>query len=164
MIPASPLALLRLSAAIFALLTLGACSSSVTGPGGTISKVKYFHLMPGNPPRTQNRTITFEREHLLYGAVTARQIMDRFGHYYSIFWRLDDRTGPVTVRFQYRLANTGLKDYAQEKIVEDIRRSNVTQFEVNGAEYRDQGRVTMWRVSILRGKEELVSQQSYLWN
>lgn len=163
MIPAFPLALFRLTAAILAVVTLGACSSSVTGPGGTISKVKYFHLMPGDIPQTQQRAITFEREHLFYGAVTAQEIMDRFGHYFTIFWKLDDRSGPVTVRFQYRLTKTGLKDFAKEQVVDDIRRSNITRFEVTGDEYRDNGRITMWRVSVLRGKEELVSQQSYLW-
>ena len=74
------------------------------------------------------------------------------------------RSGPVTVRFEYRMANTGLKDFVQEQVVDDIRRSNISRFEVNGPEYQNNGRVTMWKVSILRGKEELVSQQSYLWN
>jgi len=149
---------------MLAALTLGACSSAVTGPGGTISKVKYFHLQPGDLRQANQRMLTFEREHIFYGALTAQEINDRFGHYYAFFWKLDDRTGPVTVRFQYRLAKTGLKDFVQEQVVDDIRRSNISRFEVNGPEYRNNGRITMWKVTLLRGKEELVSQQSYLWN
>lgn len=160
---ASSSAIIRLVGLALTALLLGSCSSSVRGPGGKITKVKYYHLMPGVPQATQDRALTFEREHFLYGAVSSQEIMDRFGHYYSIFWKLDDRTGPVTVRFQYRMTNTGLQDFAQEQVVEDIRRSNLSRFEVTGPEYRKNGRVTMWRVSILRGKEELVSQQSYLW-
>ena len=164
MIPASFPVFLRLTFAFLAALTLGACSSSVTGPGGRITKVKHYHLFPGQPPRTQNPAILFERDYHLFGAVTAEEIRNRFGHYYTIFWRLDDRSSPVTLRFEYRMANTGLKDFVQEQVVDDIRRSNISRFEVNGPEYQNNGRVTMWKVSILRGKEELVSQQSYLWN
>lgn len=145
-------------------MTLGACSSAVTGPGGTITKVKYFHLPTGDVSQTQQRTLTFEREHIFYGALTAQEINDRFGHYFAVFWKLNERSGPVTVRFQYRMAKTGLRDFSQEQVVDDIRRSNISRFEVNGPEYRNNGRITMWKVTLLRGKEELVSQQSFLWN
>ena len=164
MIPASFPAFFRLTLAVLAALTLGACSSSVTGPGGKITKVKYFHLQPGDLRQAQQRTLSFEREHVFYGAITAQEINDRFGHYYAFSWKLDDRTGPVTVRFQYRLAKTGLRDFSQEQVVDDIGRSNLSRFEVNGPEYRNNGRITMWKVTLLRGKEELVSQQSFLWN
>lgn len=146
------------------MLVLGACSSSVTGPGGKITKVKYYHLQAGVPAVTQVQAVNFEREHYLYGAVTAEQIMNRFGHYYTIFWKLTDRTGPVKVRLDYRLAASGLKIYTKEVVVENVRRANITEFAVNGAEYQKHGRVTMWKASILRGKEELVSQKSFLWN
>jgi len=154
---------LRVFALLLAALTLGACSSSVEVPGGKITKVKYYHLQPAVPAITQVQAVNFEREHYLYGAVTAEEIRNRFGHYYTIFWKLDDRTGPVTVRFDYRMANSGLKSFSKEIVVDDIRRSNITKFEVNGEEYQKNGRVTMWKVSVLRGKEELVSQQSFLW-
>ena len=163
MFSASIPAPLRLVALLLAALTLGACSSSVEGPGGKITKVKYYHLQPAVPSITQVQAVNFEREHYLYGAVTAEEIRNRFGHYYTIFWKLDDRTGPVTVRFDYRMADSGLKSFSKEIVVDDIRRSNLTKFEVNGEEYRKNGRVTMWKVSVLRGKEELVSQQSFLW-
>jgi hypothetical protein len=61
-------------------------------------------------------------------------------------------------------ALSGLKKRTQEQIVDDIRRSNISKFQVTGEEYKKSGRVTAWRVSVLRGKEELVSQQSALWN
>ena len=163
MTPASFTAFIRLSALALIALTLGSCSSSVTGPGGKITKVKYYHLMPGVPPATQDRTLTFEREHFLYGAVTSQEITDRFGHYYAFFWKADDRTGPLTVRFQYCMTNSGLKEFVQEQVVENVGRSNLSRFEVTGHEYRTNGRVTMWRVSVLRGGEELVSQKSFLW-
>lgn len=144
---------------------LSACSSAVNGPGGRISKVKYYHLMPGYVPRSTDPAILFERQHHLHGAVTKEQILERFGHYYAVFWKVNDReAGPVTVRFEYQQANSGLTKRTQEQIVDTIHRSNVSKFQVTGPEYQKSGRVTAWRVSILRGKEELVSQQSALWN
>lgn len=164
MIPETFSAFARLLASLTVVLLLGACSSAVTGPGGKITKVKYYHLQPGVPQMTQVKAVNFEREHFLYGAVTAKEINARFGHYYTILWRAFDRQGPVKVRLEYRMANSGLKIFTKEVLVEDVRRSNTTHFEVNGSEYQKNGRVTMWKASILRGREELVSQKSFLWN
>ncbi|MBE2284300.1 MAG: hypothetical protein IAE77_12660 [Prosthecobacter sp.] len=149
--------------AILALL-LSACSSAVDGPGGRIGKVKYYHLMPNYVPQTIDPTVVFERQHFLHGAVTKQEIIDRFGHYYTIFWKADDRSGPVTVKFEYQQERSGLSKRVQEQIVDAIGRSNVSKFQVTGPEYQKSGRVIAWRVSVLRGKEELVSQQSALWN
>jgi hypothetical protein len=155
---------LRLGCLAILALLLSACSSAVDGPGGRIGKVKYYHLMPNYTPRSLDPTILFEQQHHLHGAVTQAQIMDRFGHYYTVFWKADDRTGPVTVRFEYQQALSGLSKRVQEQVVDDIHRNNVSKFQVTGAEYSKSGRVISWRVSVLRGKEELVSQQSALWN
>ncbi len=155
---------LRLGCLAILTLFLSACSSAVDGPGGRIGKVKYYHLMPDYTPRSVDPTILFERQHHVYGAVTKEQIMDRFGHYYTVFWKADDRSEPVTVRFEYQQALSGLNKRVQEQIIDDIRRSNISKFQVTGQEYQKSGRVTAWRVSVLRGKEELVSQQSALWN
>ncbi len=144
---------------------LSACSSAVNGPGGRIGKVKYYHLMPNYQARTIDPPIVFERQHFMYGAVTKKEIMERFGHYYAVFWKVNDRSaGPVTVRFEYMQEHSGLKTRVQEQIVEDIHRNNVSKFQVTGEEYQKSGRVNAWRVTVLRGKEELVSQQSALWN
>jgi hypothetical protein len=164
MILASPLALLRHLAILSLVWTLASCSSSVTGPGGKITKVNYYHMLPGVPVQSREEMLTFEPRHHLYGAVSSQEILDRFGHYYSIFWKVDDRSEPVKVRFEYRQALTGLREFAQEQVVDDIGRSNLTKFEIIGEDYRKNGRVTMWKVSVLRGKEELVSQTSFLWN
>ena len=155
---------LRLGCLAILVFALSACNSSVKGPGGKISKVKYYHLMPNFVPQTTNQTILFERQHFIYGAVTKKEIVDRFGHYYAFFWKADDRTGPLTVRFEYMQAKSGLRKHVQEQILDEIHRSNVSKFQVIGPEYQKSGRVIAWRVSVLRGKEELVSQQSALWN
>lgn len=160
----SRLPCLRLGCLAILAVFLSACSSAVDGPGGRIGKVKYYHLMPNYMLNTKDPAIIFEQKHHLYGAVSKQEIMDRFGHYYTVFWKADDRSGPLTVRFEYQQTQSGLTKRVQEQIVDDVRRSNVSKFQVTGPEYLKSGRVIAWRVSVLRGKEELVSQQSALWN
>lgn len=158
------LILCRVSAAALALFTLASCSSVSKGPGGQVSKVKYYHLQPNERIRGQDPTILFERDYYLHGAVTLAQQMERSGHYYTVMWKATDRSQPVTVRFEYRQKNTGLKAKTLEQQVAEVGRSNTTQFQVTGAEYQADGPVSAWKVTLLRGKEELASQRSFLWD
>jgi hypothetical protein len=144
---------------------LAACSSVSKGPGGEVSKVKPYHLQPLEILRTTDPSIHFERMHYLYGAVSLAEKMERAGHYYTIWWKADDASQPVKVRFEYRQKLTGLNVKVKEEDVASVRSgSNSTKFQVTGAEYQTDGPVTAWRVQVLRGKEVLASQQSFLWN
>lgn len=154
---------IRLLCAGIAAFSLISCSSATKGSGGTISKVKPFFLDPTVVLRTPDPAIVFERESHLRGAYTAAEQVNRSGTYYSIFWKVDDRSQPVTVRFEYRQANTALAVKTLEQEVASVKRNNLTKFQVTGAEYTVGGRVSAWRVSLVRGKEVLVTQQSYLW-
>lgn len=156
--------ILRLFALVAVPFALMSCSSASVGNGAKISRVKYYHLLPGKPILTQDPALIFERQHYLYGAVTKAEMLSRIGHYYTVFWKVDDRSEPITVRFEYRQANTGLDAKVHEEVVDKVRRSNMTRFQVTGGEYNTGGRVTAWKVTLLRGKEELVSQRSYMWN
>lgn len=147
---------------VFTVLT-SSCSSASKGPGGTVSKVKYFHLIPTERFRTSDRSIAFERQYLLRGAVTAAEQQERAGQYYSILWKVTDRTQPVTVKFQYRQANTGLETQVLTQEVTDVRRSNWSKFQITGPAYTANGRVTAWKLTLERAGEVLASQQSYLW-
>ncbi len=164
MTPGSRSIFLRLMALSVMASTLISCSSAVVGNGGRICKVNYYHLVPSKPILVMDPAINFERQHLLYGAVTKAEVMNRGGHYYTIDWKVDDRSLPVTVRFEYRQANNGLATKVLEENIDDVGRWNTTKFQVTGDEYNANGRVTSWRVTLLRGKEELVSKSSYLWN
>lgn len=153
----------RLLGAVLAFASLASCTITSKGPGGEISKVKYYYLNTLFNMRTEEPAIIFEREHHLHGAYTAAEQIARTGHYYVVMWRAYDRSQPVTVRLEYRQANTALQVKTLEQQVTDVRRRNQTHFQVTGSEFQAGGRVTAWRVSLLRGKEELASQQSYLW-
>jgi hypothetical protein len=146
------------------LCALASCSSAQRGPGGTVSKVKIYRLDPTQRLKGGDPAIRFEKQHYLYGAITHAEQMNRAGQYYNVFWKVDDRSQPVTVRFEYRQRETGLKVKTKEVEITDVRRSNVTDFQVTGEEFNTDGPVTAWRASIVRGKEQLVGYESFLWN
>ena len=56
--------------------------------------------------------ITFERQRVNFGAVTQLDRQQRYGHYYTFFWRAT-RKADLTVRFEYRQQNLG--SYVQAK-------------------------------------------------
>jgi len=164
MTPASRSLFLRLTSLALTLTFVVSCSSARVGDGATISKIKYYNLIPQQPLNVSDPAILFELQHHLYGAVTKAEVINRGGHYYTIFWKAEDRSQPVTVRFEYRQSSDGLVTRTKEVEIADIGRSNTTKFQVTGEEYKTLGRVTSWRITLLRGKQELVSQTSYLWN
>ncbi len=155
--------LFRMTAAGLLLAALVSCSIASKGPGGTISKVKYYHLQPTLQLNTTDPAILFEREHHLRGAYTAAEQLRRSGHYYAVLWKAQDVGQPVSVKLEYQQAKSGSKVKSQTIEVADVGRSNVTKFQVTGDEYQADGPVNAWKVSLLRGKEELASQKSFLW-
>jgi hypothetical protein len=153
----------RALAGVLAIFSLSSCSIVSKGNGAQINKVKYYHLQPQERIRGADPTILFERDYHLYGAVTLEQQLERAGHYYNVAWQAEDRSQPVTVRFEYRQRNTGLKSKKVEQEVAELGRVNNTKFQVTGTEYSSDGPVSAWKVTLLRGKEELVAQKSFMW-
>ncbi len=147
-----------------ALFSLASCSSIPKGTGGAVTKVKIYSLNPSARLRAADPSLTFERQYHLYGAITQAEQLERAGQYYSVFWKADDRSQPVTVKFEYRQRSTGLAVKVKEVEITEVNRSNITKFEVIGEESRTGGQVTAWRASIMRGKEQLATAESYLWN
>lgn len=154
---------IRLFCVALAGLAVASCTITAKGPGGEIAKVKYYCLQPQEILRTNDAGLQFERQHYLWGAYTAAEQIARTGSYYTVMWKAYDRTQPVTVRFEYRQEKTALTVKTLEQQVTDLRRHNQNEFKVVGTEFTEGGHVTAWRVTLLRGKEELASQNSFLW-
>lgn len=148
-------------------LMMASCSSTKTKPastGGKIDKVKYYHLSDLNKPIVAAEpSISFERQYLLHGAVTKIEREARQGHYYAVFWQATDRSQPVKVRLEYRQQKTGAKVMMVEQEVAAPKGSNVTKFSIIGETYVTNGPVTSFRVSLVRGKQVLAEEKSYLW-
>ena len=147
---------LLLSAAGAALLPLCSCSS--TNPG--ITKVKAFHLVPGEQKYAADPAIPFEYKHYMHGAITSQEKRDRQGNYYTVMWRTDN-AGPVTIRLEYRQGDSRSQVNSQE--VGASGGSGTVKFEVNGAEYQNGGKVTAWKASLIQNGSVIGSQQSFLW-
>jgi len=155
--------LLCASGSIFATLLFGACkSNNLATSGTTITNSKYFLLDPGKQPNSVDPMIRFEQRHHLHGAITSEQRKARQGHYY-VFWWDDRELTPVVIRLEYRQEITGVNIKVQEIALNAPRRSNKTRFQVTGADYQTGGRVTSWRVSIIRNGKIIAHDQSYLW-
>ena len=155
--------LLCIAGGIVATLLAGACKSNdLAISGTTITNSKYFLLDPGQQPNSVDPMIRFEQRHHLHGAITREQRKERRGHYY-VFWWHDRELTPVIMRLEYRQENTGVNTRVQEIAVNAPRRSNKTRFQVTGANYQTGGRVTSWRISIIRDGKIIAHDQSYLW-
>lgn len=143
-------------------MALGGCTTSNSGPVA-ITKVNPYHLNEKTAAsRSTDPMLEFRPERLLHGAVTAEERRDRFGFYFSIFWKTDTRD-PATVRLDFRQGNTGSRVFTREETVSSPKRSNVTKFRVIGDEYEANGKVTQWKVSVIEAGKVVAEYKSFLW-
>lgn len=159
--------LFRLFTAAGVAMLMASCSglfSHKEKPPGQITNVKYFlldlsvPLIPSDDP-----SILFERQYHLYGAVNQKDVSERAGHYYTVFWSVADRTQPVKVRLEYRQQKTGLAIKTKEMEINEIGRSNITRFQVTGDEFLKDGHVSCFHITLVRGKEILADNKSFMW-
>ncbi len=111
----------------------------------------------------EEQSLTFERRRLLYGAITGSDTRDRYGNYYVFFWRAL-RPADLTLRLEYRQQKVGGFVQAREVDYPDAKGSHVTRINITGDDYREQGRVSAWRVLLIEDHRTVVAfGQSYLW-
>jgi hypothetical protein len=114
-------------------------------------------------PLNEEQSLAYERKRLLYGAVTPSDIRNRYGNYFTFFWR-SLRPANLTVRLEYRQQKLGAFVQAREVDYPVARGSFATTFEVTGDDYLQQGRVSQWRVLLVDDHQAVVALgQSYLW-
>ncbi len=111
----------------------------------------------------EEQSLSFERRRLLYGAITGSDTRDRYGNYYTFFWRAL-RPADLTIRLEYRQQKTGGFIQAREVAYPGAKGSHVTRFQITGDDYREQGRVSAWRVLLIENHRTVVALgQSFLW-
>ena len=109
------------------------------------------------------QSLIFERRHLLFGAISGSDIRDRYGNYFTFFWRAT-KPADLTIRLEYRQQKLGSMVQAREVSYPDAKGSHITRFAVNGDDYLEQGRVSSWRVLLIQDHRQIVALgQSYLW-
>lgn len=129
-------------------------------------KTKTYLYDPRDPRLNQptfDAMSSFERQRIVYGAVTQVDRRQRYGHYYDFFWRTN-RPADVTVRFEYRQQNLGSYVQAKEIEYKGIKGSQKSSFQVIGDDYDEEGKVTAWRAIIIENGKIIALNQSFLWN
>jgi hypothetical protein len=145
---------------VLAAAALSACASKPQG----FTKVKIYRLDPDSRISSVDPSISFEQKHHLHGAVSREEREARKGNYYSFFWKTDDRSTPVKLRFEYRQAATRSEVRKMEVDIADVKSSNVTDLQVTGEEFAKNGKVLAWRAVLLQGGKEIATTQSYMWH
>jgi hypothetical protein len=163
----------------FALLSLAFCSCSTPpGPATKLEKagvlplelndnfqfrkIKLFYFSADPVPVTTSEPILFERERIAWGAVDGYQRAQRYGNYYTFFWRTSQRAD-VTVRLEYRQFALGNYVMAMERYYPEAKGSYRSDFNTAGDEYLEYGRVTSWRVLLIVDGRIVAFRQSFMW-
>lgn len=130
---------------------------------GHITKANDYHLKPGVRIETDDPMIRFEYMHRIRGAVESEEYLERYGHYFTVFWQGVDKGSDVTVRLEYRQSNTGGKLLTLESQPSKVKWRNTTEFEVTGEAYTQGGPVTAWRAVLIVDGQEADEFRSFLW-
>ena len=149
-----------------ALTALGVVSCSTSQPDtGAVRKVKHFELdlQAEDKVRARDAMIRNERNRRLHGAITPYERRSRQGHYFTIHWKVEDRTVPATVRLEYYQESTSVTLHVKEVEVFAPERSNVTEIAVIGEEFLTNGRVLAHRITVVQGETVVGEQKSFLW-
>ncbi len=124
---------------------------------------KLSSVVPNSPGATiQDASITFERQYHLYGAVTGLDLRQRYGNYFTFFWRAK-RDANVTVRLEYRQEKLHAHVQAQEISYPNARGSHKTDLKVVGDDYREDGRVIAWRCLLIENGRIVAENRSFVW-
>ena len=127
------------------------------------TKVTKFLNDPHYLKQTDDQMLLFERQRVNYGAITGVDYIERRGYYFNVWWRAK-RQADITVRLEYRQENLGAHVQAKEVRVPDAKGSHETKFTVIGDEYKDNGKITAWRLLLIENGRAVGLHQSFLWN
>lgn len=126
-------------------------------------KTKIFLNDPELFKPTTETMISFERQRINFGAVTQLDRQQRYGHYYTFWWKAA-RKADVTLRFEYRQQRLGSYVQAKEYSYTGAKGTIQSQFQVIGDDYNEEGKVTAWRAILIENGRIVGLTQSFLWN
>lgn len=111
---------------------------------------------------TQSEPILVEIQRLNFGAVDGFDLRQRYGNYFTFFWRTSEQAD-VTIRFEYRQAALSNYVMAQERYYPAARGSFESQFDIIGDDFLEYGRVTSWRILLIVNGKIVALRQSFIW-
>lgn len=125
-------------------------------------KQKLYFLSADPLPPNESESVNFERARMEWGAIDNTDREQRYGNYFSFFWRTS-READVTVRLEYRQSALGNYVMAQERYYPAARGSYQSDFEVTGDDFLEMGRVTSWRALLIVEGRIVALTQSFIW-
>ena len=117
----------------------------------------------GKQVQTQEAMLRFEQQHVNFGAITSNDRRERYGQYFTFFWRTS-RKSDLTMRFEYRQANLGAYVQARERDYSSAKGSFKSEFNIIGDDFLEDGKVTAWRAVLIENGKIVALNQSFLWN
>ncbi len=137
---------------------------SCTGPRPPLV-VKQFQLRDQAPSASEEPSIKMEKERHLHGAVSLEERNKKLGQYYTLIWNEPNNLeqGPVKLIFQYQQAASASRVKQITRTFPSEQTSGQIELAITGDDYLKKGRVLTWKATLLRGKREVASRQSYLW-
>jgi hypothetical protein len=142
--------------------TGSASSAAKSKKGGQNKLLKPSAPAAGSNAAIADKSITFERQYRLFGAVTGLDHRQRYGDYFDFFWRAK-RTAGITVRLEYQQENLHSFVQARELYYPQARGDMKTEFAIIGDDYLDDGQVIAWRCLLIENGHIVAENRSYLW-
>jgi hypothetical protein len=145
---------------LLAVLWLGACA----GPPDPLV-VKQFQLRDQQRIKENQPMVRMEKERRLHGAISMAERSARLGQYYTLIWndKAGAGQGEVELVFQYQQGATASRVKRMVRTFPASETKGTAEFAVIGTDYLQGGKVLAWKASLFRGKREISSRQSYLW-
>lgn len=142
------------------MLLLPSCSSD-----SYIDRVREVPLKSLVVPAVDSGLHRANASYLMHGAITSQERLDRLGQYYYVVWKDGQPEKPATIEMKYQQSKTGSTVLTRTAKLKPGRSGGMTRtnFEFNGANYRDNGDVLSWKLTLFIDGKPVSSRRSYLW-
>jgi len=135
-----------------------------TDPNFRLNKIYTYLNDPGkNRPAKDNAMLVYEAKYWNHGAVLEKDKQAKKGNIFVINWQNDGRPENLTVRLDYRQANTRERVMTKTQEYKNFEGYEKTVIKVTGDEYLRGGVVNSWRISIVRDGKIVAQEKSFIW-
>jgi len=135
-----------------------------TDPNVRLNKIyTYLNDPEKNRPTKNNAMLVYEEKYWNHGAISKKDKQAKKGNIFVINWQNDGRPENLTVRLDYRQANTRERVMTQTQEYKDFEGYEKTVIKVAGDEYLRGGVVNSWRISIVRNGKIVAQEKSFIW-
>ena len=142
------------------ILLLSSCSHD-----SYIERVREVPLKSVEMPGIDSGLHRANTSYLMHGALTSKERFDRLGQYYYVVWHDGQPEKSARLEMKYQQSGTGSKVLTKTLTLKPERSGGTTRtnFEFIGDNYRTNGNVLSWKITLFVDGKPVSSRQSYLW-